>query len=62
MLINVNRHAKCAKIDGFWDVVTRDPGDYQGRHQLDPLTKPHQLWFGTLDNGCPICRSALHSS
>ena len=44
------------------DTVTRDPGDYQGRHQLDPLTKTHQLWFGTPENGCSICRSALHSS
>ena len=50
-----NRHAQCAKIDGFWDAVTRDPGDYQGRHRLDP-TVGHQLWLG-----CVLCKAQLTS-
>ncbi len=61
MRLDVNRHAKCAKIDGFWDAVTRDPGDYRGRHRLDPVGKSHQLWFGTPDNGCVICRQNLNN-
>jgi len=61
MRLDVNRHAKCAKIDGFWDAVTRDPGDYRGRHRLDPVGKSHQLWFGTPANGCVICRQNLNN-
>lgn len=51
-----NRHAKCAKIDGFWDAVTRDPGDYTGYHRLDPKAGGHQLWLG-----CSMCKAQVVS-
>lgn len=46
-----NKHYQAAKIDGFWDFVTRDPGDYQGRHALIPGNQHgNQLWMG-----CTLC-------
>jgi hypothetical protein len=48
-----NKHYQAAKIDGFWDFVTRDPGDYQGRHALQNQ-KPNQVWMG-----CSTCRYSL---
>lgn len=48
-----NKHYQAAKINGFWDFVTRDPGDYQGRHVL--RSKNHdQLWMG-----CILCVTCL---
>lgn len=49
-----NRHYQAAKIDGFWDFVTRDPGDYQGRHRLG--TAVYQPWAG-----CALCLAEVSS-
>lgn len=49
-----NKHYQAAKIDGFWDFVTRDPGDYTGRHRLDSSQDKHQLWLG-----CNLCADSL---
>ena len=45
-----NKHCKAEKLNGFWDFVTRDPGDYVGRHNHGPgmhpvewLTEDHQV-------------------
>ncbi len=47
-----NRHYQAAKIDGFWDFVVRDPGDYEGRHRLlEGREAEHQFYPG----GCPSC-------
>ena len=54
-----NLHYQAAKIDGFWDFVTRDPGDYTGRHQLDPKADSHQLWLGSGSNGCVLCKAQV---
>lgn len=56
-----NRHYQAAKIDGFWDFVTRDPGDYDGLHRLDPKAGGHQLWLGSGSNGCSICKAEVLS-
>lgn len=34
-MMNDNKHYKAEKIDGFWDFVTRDPGDYDGTHRKE---------------------------
>lgn len=49
-----NKHYQAAKIDGFWNFVTRDPGDYVGRHRLYPNRDRHQLWLG-----CSTCVEGL---
>lgn len=51
-----NKHYQAAKIDGFWDFVTRDPGGYVGKHRLDPKQDQHQLWLG-----CSICLDGLRA-
>jgi len=56
-----NRHAQTAKIDGFWDAVTRDPGDYVGRHQLNSKAGSHQLWLGSGPDGCVLCRAQVQA-
>jgi len=35
-----NKHCKAEKLNGFWDFVTRDPGDYVGRHNHGPGMHP----------------------
>lgn len=52
-----NRHYKAAKIDGFWDFVTRDPGEYVGKHRLYPNKDQHQLWLG-----CSVCADGLRAA
>lgn len=49
-----NKHYRAAKIDGFWDFVTRDPGDYRGRHRLGDAACP--LWAG-----CALCMAEVSS-
>lgn len=48
-----NKHYRAGKINGFWDFVQRDPGDYVGRHVLKS-DAAHQLWMG-----CSLCVSSL---
>lgn len=50
-----NKHYQSTKVDGFWDFVTRDPGDYAGRHRLDGRLS-HQVW-----TGCQTCMERISS-
>lgn len=50
-----NKHYKAEKTKGFWSFVTRDPGDYQGRHRLGGhYDASYGIWLG-----CDICRETL---
>lgn len=50
-----NKHYKADRIDGFWDFVTRDPGDYVGRHRDDAeYPGPNVIHMG-----CGFCVASL---
>lgn len=48
------KHKKCAKVDGFWDHVEKDPGDYEGRHRTDDAHI-----FKSVFMNCPHCVATL---
>ena len=35
-----NKHYRAEKINGTWDFVTKDPGDYVGQHRDGPGRHP----------------------
>lgn len=49
-----NKHYKAEKQGAFWDFVTRDPGDYKGKHSMDNYCGDDVVWMG-----CRVCRDAL---
>ena len=53
-----NKHYQAAKIDGFWDFVTRDPGDYVARHST---LNSRRHGKGIISMGCSICVAQLEN-
>lgn len=47
------KHYKIEKVRGFFDLVSRDPGSYEGKHRFDLWdhgSNHRQAWMG-----CNLC-------